>query len=650
MPNPSMPALRAARHLALPALLAWVLLAAGPPAARAADEARSETWYTESQDGHKTGYRRVVWSPSTWKGRKTLHDTTTVVSRTVRNMAGMRDVFQTTVTSDLERGEDGTLWWMQTRVEEAGRVQLSETVWTGQGYRHAQHIIGQEENRETFDVPLPEPVLVDAESVLGPRIRAGTLKAGDAIDIRQLDLRARKARTSTVTVVARETIQDERGQPLETWKVLEVDPASRTEMSMWIDDHGAFVRVRAGSSLIERTTQEQAEQLPTRAAEYSITVAATPRLERIFSADRVRIDVHIRPDEHRKLPEFPESPWSRTKSVEDLGADGQVAHVELTRYDNVEAKASIPVVGETWTRTLEATAEMQVRDPLIQKTAREVVGEEKDARRAAHKLARFVYTKLAKQSLDVAQGDAVQILKECRGDCSEHCLLFVTLCRAAGIPARRCSGYVCIGGLWGSHAWAEIWTGAWIGADPTTGEIGTGARYLFFGYPDEAESYPAVVSARVRGRLRIVTTHLDEGAASFDLTDPDRHRIYDPEGRRYIHVLAGLEARDVPEGWTVDLGDDRVLRIRGDGFSAQLTASADQGEDIDSVGRYFPGTRTTFAGAPALLRKVGATRMYLVHSRRRLIQLAIAGASGETLTQLEAVLGPTFAEPALAWK
>ena len=92
-------------------------------------------------------------------------------------------------------------------------------------------------------------------------------------------------------------------------------------------------------------------------------------------------------------------------------------------------------------------------------------------------------------------------------------------------------------------------------ADPEISALGMqmaydrGARYLFFGYPDEPGSYPGVVSGRASGRLRILTRRLEEGRAAFDLGDESRHRIYDREGRRYLHVLAGLEARDVPADW-----------------------------------------------------------------------------------------------------
>ena len=607
---------------------------------------RTEKWYDLKQDGNKLGYIRVIWTPSTWEGKKTVHDTTTFVTASQRDMGGIKDRFETTTTSDLERGEDGTLWWMRTRTEEAGRVHVSELRWTGKGYESSEWIVGQERNKQTITVAMEKPTTVDAESFLSLRARAGTLKEGETFDLQQLDLPRRRRKVDKLTILGTESVKDENGKDLACVKLKQVDPETGTETLLWMDDTGALVRLRIGGQLIERTTQAKAEAMPTRLAEYSITVGSSPRLERIFNADRTLVDLYIRRDAHRKMPEFPKSPWSRMIAVSGSDEEGFVIKAELKRYDSQAKSARLPVVDKAFERSLEATSLMQVDDPLVQKTVKEVVGDERDARTAAVKLARYVYTHLDKQSPNLGQAGAVQILKECRGDCSEHALLYVTLCRAAGIPARMVSGYVCIGGLWGGHAWAEIWTGQWIGADPTTGDVGTAARYLFFRYDEE----PAVVSRRIRGRLRIMTTRIEEGKAAYDLTDPRTYRRHDAKGKRYLHVLAGLEARDVPDDWTVRLSGDNRMQIRGPDFSANLIAVADQGGDIDSHGRYSSGRRTTFGGAPALRHGAGSANVYEVFSRRRIIRVVIQGADPETIGKIEKVLAPTFEVPAPAWE
>jgi hypothetical protein len=52
--------------------------------------------------------------------------------------------------------------------------------------------------------------------------------------------------------------------------------------------------------------------------------------------------------------------------------------------------------------------------------------------------------------------------------------VFVALCRAAGIPARRVEGLRWIGddaGAFGWHEWAEVAVqGRWLSVDPTHGE------------------------------------------------------------------------------------------------------------------------------------------------------------------------------------
>ncbi|MEZ5932572.1 MAG: transglutaminase-like domain-containing protein [Alphaproteobacteria bacterium] len=64
------------------------------------------------------------------------------------------------------------------------------------------------------------------------------------------------------------------------------------------------------------------------------------------------------------------------------------------------------------------------------------------------------------------------VLDNRTGDCTEHSQLFVTLARAAGLPAREISGFVYGGDdsapSLGGHAWVEVLIdGHWIGLDPT---------------------------------------------------------------------------------------------------------------------------------------------------------------------------------------
>jgi len=628
-------------------LLALVLLA--PAVVRAEPGVSTDRWYEILRNGQKYGHSRVVWAPSTWEGRPTVHDTTTIVERSIRNMMGIRDVFETVTTIDLERGDDGTLWWLKVAVEEANRVTTEETRWTGSGYERVSRL-GEAEERVV--IPLEEPVMTDSEAFLGSRVRARTVKVGDTFDLRLLDVTARSALVTKLEIVAREEVEDgaqrdDEGQAVRVpcFRVQETDPRSGSASTMWIDDDGAFVKIVAeGGITYRRLAREEAEKPPVNAAEYTVTTPSTPALERVMSADRLYVDLHLRPDPDRPLPEFPTSRFSRQVGVRGSDEEGWVVELVLDKFDEPDATATLPMVTEGLERHLESTVLMPIRHERIQAVVKDVVGDEKDARKAAYALARYVYSSLGKKSPDVGQASALEILEAGYGDCSEHALLFVTLCRAAGIPARQCSGYVNIGSQWGAHAWAEVWLGRWVGADPTTGEIGTGARYLFFGYHDDPDSFPGLVSSRARGRMRFVATRIVEGDDDYDLRDAERWRLHDDDARRYVHVLAGIDMREVPRDWVVRLAGASRAHVRGPGFRVDIQAFADQGGTLEELG----GAGDTFAGAPAFERRPREDMVaWLVHSRRRFLQIVLRLEEVEdpdaVVEQLEHVLAPTCA-------
>lgn len=638
--------------LVLAGLLALLVPLVGGKGATAGAGASTDRSYEILRNGQKHGHSRVVWAPSTWEKRTTVHDTTTIVQKSVRSMMGIKDVFETVTTVDLERDDDGTLWWMKIIVEEAGRVTVIETTWTGEGYEHVTRLDDQEQR---ITIPLDQPVMTDSEAFLGSRVRSGTLKVGDRFDLRLLDVTARDAHVSVLEVVGREDVVDgaatadaeEAPVRIPCFVVKETDPQSGGTTRMWIDDDGAFVRLLVeGGTVYRRVPRAQAESTPVRAAEFSVTTPSTPVLERIMNADHLWLDLHLQGDPDRSLPVFPDSPWSRVLGVEGNDEEGWVVRFELDRHDDPEATATLPLATEGLERHLESTVLMPCHHERIQEVVRNVIGEEKDARKAAVLLARWVFETLDKQSPNVAQAGALEILESSRGDCSEHALLFVTLCRAAGIPTRTCSGYVNVAGAWGAHAWAEVWLGRWIGADPTTGEVGTAARYVFFGYHDDPESHPGLVSGRARGRMRFVATRIAEGEQDWDLTDPARWHLHDRDNEYCAHVLAGIETRNVPRDWVVRMMGTSQCRVRAEGFSVEVRASADQGMTLDQWG----GATGTFAGAPARrIELPGRGVAFLVHSRRRVIQVLLRSESpDEVLPRVEEVFAATFAPRAMA--
>ena len=611
---------------------------ASPEAAAVESRATIERWYEVHERGQKTGWQKVAWAPSTWNGRPTLHDTTTIVRRSVRNMSGIKNEFSTTTTIDLERDADGTLWWQRAVTVEATRTTITELTWNGAGYDYAARVEGRSEERR-ISVPLDAPVMTDSEAFFGPRVRQGGVQAGDLAKVRGLDLERRGAMETELRVVAREEVVAEDGVAIACWKVVERDPESGAQTTLWIDDQGAFARlVTEGGGEYRRVTEAVAREMPVRPAEHAITSAGSPTVERLFFADKLWVTLNLRPDPLRARPDFPTSPWSRVLEVSGDDEQGWVMKLELAAHKDPALDALLSDVDrERFARELEHDVLHPCNDPRLIQTAKEVIGDETRIRAAAWKLARFVYHALDKESPEVSEATALEILEQRRGDCSEHATLFVALCRAAGIPVRKCSGYVCLGSVWGAHAWAEIWAGGWIGADPTTGEVGTGARYIFYGYDDTPGSFPGVVSSRVSGRMRLVTTGVEEGGRRFDLSDPSKYFLKDEQARRWNHVLCGVELEGLPEGWRVQMVGPTMVMVQKERFTGGIQVYADQGADLEDMG----GANGTFGGHPCFRQSSNDHHTILLHSRRRILRITARGVPAD-LALLEQALAPTL--------
>jgi hypothetical protein len=116
------------------------------------------------------------------------------------------------------------------------------------------------------------------------------------------------------------------------------------------------------------------------------------------------------------------------------------------------------------------TAKYPVKSPVIAALIKEILDGAKTDNEKVWRLLAFVSNTLIDDYLANSE-DALEILNRHKGDCSEHAILFTTLARAAGIPAREASGLI-YNNIedapgFGGHAWVEVeLDGEWIAVDP----------------------------------------------------------------------------------------------------------------------------------------------------------------------------------------
>lgn len=112
--------------------------------------------------------------------------------------------------------------------------------------------------------------------------------------------------------------------------------------------------------------------------------------------------------------------------------------------------------------------------PEIKKLAQEIVGDETNPLEKARRVFRWVSGNIPWVSemeySTIANLSAKGIGARC-GDCGVAGLSFVTLCRAAGVPARWQSGWQVKPGNWNMHDWSEIYIEpwGWLPADASYG-------------------------------------------------------------------------------------------------------------------------------------------------------------------------------------
>lgn len=112
--------------------------------------------------------------------------------------------------------------------------------------------------------------------------------------------------------------------------------------------------------------------------------------------------------------------------------------------------------------------------PYLRQLAKELMGEETDPARIAWKFYEYVTTKIRysfMRSYFMIDRHAEYCALNGKGDCGIQAILFITLCRIAGIPARWQSGLCVEADSCGSHDWAQFYLEGfgWLFCDPSYG-------------------------------------------------------------------------------------------------------------------------------------------------------------------------------------
>lgn len=241
----------------------------------------------------------------------------------------------------------------------------------------------------------------------------------------------------------------------------------------------------------------------------------------------------------------------------EMGAEGSACRIEfefVSRgfYTEVDPRqAYVDERSEVYELYTSERPPHIVKTPYIVDLARRIVGGERNPYLAARRIwdwvtgnVRYTYAR------DYALYDCISeyVARERRGDCGMQALLFITLCRIAGIPARWQSGWYMNPVRWGMHDWAQFYVEpyGWLYADPSFGGKRHGEEWRNSFYFGGSEGY------RMAPNIEI-SSHFDPPKRFFrsDPVDNQRGEVEWERGNLYYDKwdfrLSILEVRSLEE-------------------------------------------------------------------------------------------------------
>jgi len=312
------------------------------------------------------------------------------------------------------------------------------------------------------------------------------------------------------------------GKKMRLWHVrTEVDYIIPLVADEWVDEAGQLWRSEIQTSFLATTSIRMSKKRALEMSEENFDIA--------FSTV-IKPSVTIENPRRVKTAKFKLSGLSSEK-IRNLPYDDGSQEILELEEDQVLIQTTaqvfreqdsiiLPIADTKVNEYLKPSPFCQSDDPELMGLARGIIGEERNAWRAAKRIAEWVNQEMT-ANYDVGFATAKEILKNREGDCSEHTVITVALCRAGGIPARAALGIMYGQGLFAYHMWPEVFVGRWIGLDPKwlavdeqSGEYYTDATHIKFGRSNLDENIfkeMAQAISEILGKLNIEVIEYSPG-------------------------------------------------------------------------------------------------------------------------------------------
>jgi len=442
------------------------------------DEKISESWMGIYIKGIKVGYSHSQEFAIFQKGqryRKTINESWMRVSRLGGNPVEIKTIEEALYYDENNEPLEALI---KTKMSESESLIKASVYPNKILFLSGDKLIKELAYEENFYLGVP----------LEKIIKEKGLKRGKEYEFKILDPLSYSLRDCHFEVIGKEEVLI-LGKEMNLWHVKTeskyIIPLTTDE---WIDERGECWKSVSQTSFLTTASLRMPREKATEISGKNFDIAYSSLIKSNVSFENPqqvqRMTVKMSGISPQKIKNFPYDDGSQ--KILECKEDYALIQTSSQIFSEKEA-IPFPVKDEIFQEYLKSTSFCQSDDSEIEEVARRVVLGERNSWRAAKKIAEWVDKEMT-ANYDVGFASAKEILKNREGDCSEHTVLTVTLCRAAGIPARAAVGIMYAHGLFAYHMWPEVYVGRWISldakwlaVDEKSGEYYTDATHIKFG-------------------------------------------------------------------------------------------------------------------------------------------------------------------------
>ncbi|MCA1658944.1 MAG: transglutaminase-like domain-containing protein [Verrucomicrobiaceae bacterium] len=267
-----------------------------------------------------------------------------------------------------------------------------------------------------------------------------------------------------------------------------------------------------------------------------------------------------------------------------LENSSSMALLEIRRRDEASGKAD----EKPDESSLRPNALVQSDDAEVMRIAREVTTNVKGDFEKARKLQNWVSQNL-KFDLGIALAPASEVVRNRRGTCVAYTVLLAALERAAGLPSRVVMGFAYANGIWGGHAWTEVYVDRrWIALDAALFSPGPAdAARLRFGASTGDDQFIKLLAggAQLYGNVECQVIAFELNGRTIKV--PEKAARYEIAGQRYSNPWLGFSL-EAPQGFRFTTTDavfpDRTILALEGGEGRKITVTmTNVGADADAA-------------------------------------------------------------------